>query len=315
MKSISSAPGKVILFGEHFVVYGVKAILASIDKQVTVTSKTIPEKIIHIKSSLGEITESKSLQIEKINSPLKPFLYIVTKMIQKYHYTGGGIEVEINSEIPSGVGLGSSSACCVAAAASISGLFTKLSKDKILELAIEAERTIFRETSGGDCTVCTYGGIMEYDKKDGYKKIGDKFDFQLIITNSNITRSTDKVVTNVKKFKAENKEEFESLCKKEEKLIYKVNDLLITKNFIELGECMRQNQEYLEKIGVSNDSLNSIIQKANENCFGSKITGAGEGGCVISLVDDSNIEKTLDSLSENYDPFSVKIDSKGVDTF
>ena len=315
MKSISSAPGKVILFGEHFVVYGVKAILASIDKQVTVTSKTIPEKIIHIKSSLGEITESKSLQIEKINSPLKPFLYIATKMIQKYHYTGGGIEVEINSEIPSGVGLGSSSACCVAAAASISGLFTKLSKDKILELAIEAERTIFKETSGGDCTVCTYGGIMEYDKEDGYKKIGDKFDFQLIITNSNITHSTDKVVTEVKKFKGKNKEEFESLCKKEEKLIYKVNDLLIKNNFSDLGECMRQNQEYLEKIGVSNDSLNSIIKKANETCFGSKITGAGEGGCVISLVDDSNIEKTLDGLSENYDSFSVKIDSKGVDTF
>lgn len=54
MKSIASAPGKIILFGEHFVVYGIKAILCSIDKRITATSQFLDEKIIRVSSSLGE---------------------------------------------------------------------------------------------------------------------------------------------------------------------------------------------------------------------------------------------------------------------
>ena len=68
-----------------------------------------------------------------------------------------GLEVTIDSDIPIGVGLGSSSACCVAAAASISELFKELSSEEILNISIEAEKTIFPDTSGADCTVCTYG--------------------------------------------------------------------------------------------------------------------------------------------------------------
>ena len=315
MNSISSAPAKVILFGEHFVVYGIKAILASIDMRVTVTSKTIPEKIIKIKSDLGELCEPTSTHFETISSPLKPFLYIVTKMIGEYNFKDGGIEVIIDSKIPTGVGLGSSSACCVAAAASISGLFTKLRKEQILELAIEAEQTIFPNTSGGDCTVCVYGGIIEYDKKNGFKKIDGSHDFELIITNSKLIHSTDKVVSKVKKLKEENEEVFSSLCKDEEKLIDEVNDLLKNNEMEKLGSCFSRNQEYLEKLGISNQNLNSIIQKADETSFGSKITGAGEGGCIISLVNQTNLEKTLKKLSDEYDSISVKIDSKGVDTF
>ena len=82
-----------------------------------------------------------------------------------------GIKIQLNQIFHLGVGLGSSSACCVAGAAAISKLFSKKQKEEILELAINAEKTIFENTSGADCTVCTYGGIMEYDKKWIYKKL------------------------------------------------------------------------------------------------------------------------------------------------
>ena len=73
-------------------------------------------------------------------------------------FGNSGIIIKIDSEIPSGVGLGSSSACCVAAAASIMNLFEKTSREKILQMSIDAEKTIFPNTSGADCNVCTYGG-------------------------------------------------------------------------------------------------------------------------------------------------------------
>ena len=216
MKSIASAPGKVILFGEHFVVYGVKAILCSINKRVTVTAEKTNERKISINSKIGKLVLEPDKSILEINSPLKPFYYLASKAIENQNT---GIQIQIDSEIPLGVGLGSSSACCVAGAAAIFKLFGEISKKKILELAIEAEKTIFENTSGADCTVCTYGGIMEYDKDNGFKKIEDEPNFQLVITNSNIEHSTQSMVSKVKEFKNKNKEEFSRLSNLESKLV------------------------------------------------------------------------------------------------
>ena len=315
MKSIASAPGKVILFGEHFVVYGIKAILCSINKRVKVTSSSIDEDSIVIKSNLGNITVPRSQSLDEIKSPLMPFLFLAKTLLEKFE-TKGGIEVTIDSSIPSGVGLGSSSACCVAASASISGLFTKYSKDEILKLAIEAEKTIFKNTSGADCTVCTFGGIMEYDKENGSKKIESPSNFHLVICNSNIPHSTNSVVKKVNEFKEKNESVFSSLSKDESELIKKVIPSLEKNDLSSLGKIMTKNQEYLEQIGVSNDELRKIIEIVDKTSYGSKITGAGLGGCIISLVDESKLEQTLENLNrKNYECFSVKIDSKGLDTF
>jgi mevalonate kinase len=228
----------------------------------------------------------------------------------------GGIKITIDSDIPSGVGLGSSSACCVAAAGSISGLFTKYSKDEILSLAIEAEKTIFKDTSGADCTVCTYGGIIEYDKKSGFEKINTKTDLCFVIANSKIPHSTKRVVTKVKEFKEKNEKKFSELCEMESRLIEEAKLALKSSDMRFLGQAMIQNQKFLDQIGVSNETLRKLLEDANKTSFGSKITGAGDGGCIIALVDESNLEDTLQNLqSKNYECFSVKIDSDGLDTF
>lgn len=296
-------------------VYGIKAILCSINKRVTITSSKTEEQMISVKSNLSEISIPSLKPIEEINSPLLPFIYIAKKMIEKFNYSGG-IKIIINSDIPSGVGLGSSSACCVAAAGSISGLFTKYSKEEILNLAIEAEKTIFKDTSGADCTVCTYGGIIEYDKKSGYKKINIKGDLHFVIANTKIPHSTRLVVTKVKEFKENNEKKFSELCDEEMRLIEKVKSILNSADMKSLGQAMILNQKYLDRIGVSNETLRGVIDDANKTSFGSKITGAGKGGCIIALVDKSNLEKTLKNLqSKNQECFSVQIDSTGLDTF
>ncbi len=315
MKSKASAPGKIILFGEHFVVYGGKAILCAINKRITVTAEKTSENKISIKSSVGNLVSVPKRPINEIDLQLRPFYYLADMMIQKYNEKAG-MEITIDSEIPLGVGLGSSSACCVASAAAISGVFTKNSKEDILQMAIEAEKTIFPNTSGADCTVCTYGGLIQYDKQKGHSKIDSEPNFQLVIANSKIEHSTKEVVSNVKQFKEKNEEEFSSICNEENNLIEDVLICLKNDDLNGIGRNMIKNQEYLETIGVSNEKLRNMIKLANKSSFGSKITGAGGGGCIFALTDESNMEKTIQQLKESdYHCFSAKIDFRGLDTF
>jgi len=308
LKSIASAPAKIILFGEHFVVHGTKAILAAIDKRVTVTTTFTNNKTIKVNSELGTIEVPISSSYEEVKSEFRPFVYLANKIINSEQNVSG-LEITIDSDIPIGVGLGSSSACCVAAAASISELFKELSSEEILNLSIEAEKTIFPDTSGADCTVCTYGGMMEYPS---IEKIGNTFDLNLLIANSMIPHNTKNSVEKVNKFKENDEERFSQLCNLENGLIDEVIIAMKNNDTTTLGLKMSENQKYLEEIQISNDTLRDMISSLNEISLGSKITGAGDGGCIIALVKDENMDKVPALLGNDKECFSAKIDTKGV---
>jgi len=308
LKSIASAPGKIILFGEHFVVHGTKAILAAIDKRVTVTSTFTDNKTIKVNSQLGTIEVPISSSHEEVKSEFRPFVYLANKIINS-EQNASGLEITIDSDIPIGVGLGSSSACCVAAAASISELFNELSSEEILKMSIEAEKTIFPDTSGADCTVCTYGGMIEYPSVE---KIDNTFDLNLLIANSMIPHNTKNSVEKVNKFKENNEERFSQLCDLENGLVDEVIIAMKNNDATTFGLKMSENQKYLEEIQVSNDTLRDMINSLSEISLGSKITGAGDGGCIIALVKDENMDKVPALLPKDKECFSAKIDTKGV---
>jgi len=308
LKSIASAPGKIILFGEHFVVHGTKAILAAIDKRVTVTSTFTENKTIKVNSQLGTIEVPISSSHEEVKSEFRPFVYLANKIINSEQNVSG-LEITIDSDIPIGVGLGSSSACCVAATASISELFNELSSEEILKMSIEAEKTIFPDTSGADCTVCTYGGMIEYPSVE---KIDNTFDLNLLIANSMIPHNTKNSVEKVNKFKENDEERFSQLCDLETKLIDEVITAMKNNDVTAFGLKMSENQKYLEEIQISNDTLRDMISYLKEISLGTKITGAGDGGCIIALVKDENMDKVPALLPKDKECFSAKIDTKGV---
>jgi len=337
LKSIASAPGKIILFGEHFVVHGTPAILAAIDKRVTVTSTFTENKTLKINSQLGTIEVPitindgepkdkhekiifKGSSHEEVKSEFRPFVYLANRLMSNsdqvwhpgnFHFfrRSLGLEITIDSDIPIGVGLGSSSACCVAATASIFGLFKELSSEEILKISIEAEKTIFPDTSGADCTVCTYGGMIEHPN---IEKIDSTFDLNLLIANSMIPHNTKNSVEKVNKFKENDEDRFSQLCDLENGLIGEVIVAMKNNDVTALGLKMSENQKYLEEIQVSNDTLRDMINSLNEISLGSKITGAGDGGCIIALVKDENVNKVPALLGKDKECFSAKIDTKGV---
>lgn len=313
MKSTASAPGKAILFGEHFVVYGVKAILCAIDKRITATSRLLEEKKVRIKSQLGNV----ELDIEQLSDPdlvslrfMKPFFHIVKTTLEGFG-KNKGIEIMIKSEIPAGIGLGSSSAACVAVAASVLGLFDKIPKEHILKRAIEAERVIFADASGADSSISTFGGLISYDK-NGFEKINSRNDFNLVIANSNQVHDTREIVMRVRKFKDKNEELFVKLCEQEMEIVNDALSALKENDLNRLGLLMSKNQELLDKIKVSTNKLDLLIKEAKKTSYGAKLTGAGGGGCIISLVDKSNAKATIDNLKKISDCFITKIDYTGL---
>jgi mevalonate kinase len=275
---------------------------------VTVTTTFTENKTIKVNSELGTLEVPISSSYEEAKSEFRPFIFLANKMISS-NQNVSGLEVTIDSDIPIGVGLGSSSACCVAAAASICGLFKELSSEEILNLSIEAEKTIFPDTSGADCTVCTYGGMIEYPS---IEKIDNTFDLNLVIANSMIPHNTKNSVEKVNKFKENDEDRFSQLCDLENGLIDEVIVAMKNNDATTFGLKMSENQKCLEEIQVSNDTLRNMISSLNEISLGSKITGAGDGGCVIALVKNENVSKVPALLPKDKECFSVKIDTKGV---
>jgi len=79
-----------------------------------------------------------------------------------------------------------------------------------------------------------------------------------------------------------------------------------------IGLKMSENQQILEEINVSNNTLRDMISSLKEISLGTKITGAGDGGCIIALVKDENMDKVSALLPKDKEYFSAKIDTKGV---
>ena len=381
MKSIASAPAKIILFGEHFVVHGTDAILAAIDKRVTVTSSFTDNNTIKVNSQLGTIEvpidqswgerkfaweqgKTYDKDFPKIPKEITdigtfaPFVYLARMFwdlmrVRKENgemqpvFDKSGLEITIDSDIPVGVGLGSSSASCVAATASITNLFIKsgfarqmgyygnsklelelhiegaviwkTTREFVEKTAIMAERTIFPDTSGADCEICTNGGCSyhcnrNYGEPAHWHMGCDLSDINLVIANSMTPHSTKDSVERVRRFKENNEERFSQLCKLEMKLIGEANSVLYRgrTDYTLLGEKMSENQKYLEEIQVSNDTLRGMIRSLKEISLGTKITGAGDGGCIIALVKDENMDKVPELLGKDKECFSAKIDRKGV---
>jgi len=313
LTSIAKAPGKIILFGEHFVVYENRAILGAINKYATVTSEKTNTDNILISSSLGQSSIQKDEDVSNVEKKFRPFFFIAREVIEKNDFDKG-ITIKIESDIPIGAGLGSSSACCVAAAASILNLFNSADEKEVLELAINAEKTIFPNTSGADCTVSVSGGIIEYQKEKGFSKIETENEFNFIIIDSEQVHSTDKVVERVRKFKENNSEVFTELCSEEERLITKALDSMKKNDLETIGKCMAQNQIFLEQIGVSNDELLSITKEIEKITFGAKITGAGDGGCIIALTqNDDDLSEYVNTTK--YQTYQVTIQKTGMQVF
>lgn len=300
MTIVATAPGKAILLGEHFVVYGTGAILCAIQMYTTVSVTPLDAKV-RISSRYGSDEFQLGTNLDQVPPHHRPVMHIADEL-------GLTTDVNIDSEIPPGIGLGSSSACCVAAAGAMLGC----KRDGVMDAALRAERRVFGGASGADTAVCLAGGIIEFGKS-GSEQLGGGDEITLAVASTGGEHSTPMAVEAVRRTRERDAGGFEAACEQVRGLIGDARSALDSGDLVSLGAHMSQNQKLLAGIGVSDVAADKIVAASARTSYGAKITGAGAGGCVIALVDDSNESKTLDAMrAAGGEAFAVRVDHDGL---
>jgi mevalonate kinase len=304
LEVVASAPGKVILFGEHFVVYGKPAVVMAIDKRAYALAEPRKDRRIYISSKnlgisgifVGESFEPKKggrearMKLEPIRKAAQKVLNLAERKI--------GVSIEVRSAIPIAVGLGSSAAVVTATATAVSKLLSaNLSKKDIFRIAYEAERIVHGTPSGIDPTISTYGGTLLFSQDKGFKPLEVKGDIPLVIGDTGIERSTGEQVAIVRERKKQYPSIVDPIVEAGGKISLQAVKALERGDLQELGKLMNINQALLSAVGVSNEPLERLIYAAQKaGALGAKLTGGGGGGCIIALSQPEKLEQVAEAI-------------------
>jgi mevalonate kinase len=322
MGVVASAPAKVILFGEHFVVYGEPAIVLAIDKRAYATVDCREDKSLHLRSanlSFAGYFENGVFKIEKgdareARSRFEPVKLAVERVLGTYG-ENVGLDIEINSTIPVAAGLGSSAAVVAAVTVAVGTLLhVKMSKEDVFRITYEAEKVVHGTPSGVDPAISTFGGALLFQMDTGFKPLEVKTDIPLVIGDTGVERSTRVQVEKVQKVMGSYPRIAESLRKAAREIVLCAMDAFGESNLKTLGDLMNINHALLCGVGVSDESLESLISAARKaGALGAKLTGAGGGGCMIALANDERLEQVLQAITRaGGRPFIARKTDEGV---
>ena len=294
------ACGKIILFGEHFVVHGVPAIAASISNKA----------IVEIEKS-NEISYESNVHGTIPSMTTKSISYILSSMKIKDKF-----KVKLTGDLRTVGGLGSSAAFCVALVKALAKEYKlKLTKEQINTYAYEGEKAFHGNPSGIDNTMATYGGVMLYTrgktpKENKFEPVSCGATLNIVVAITGIYGPTSVMIAKVNEFKNKNSSEFEKLSIEMNVIISLAKEAIKEGDLESIGKLMNENQKLLSLVGVSskeNEQVISILLR--EGAFGAKITGGGGGGCCIGLAKDAeHAEKILEKLKEEgFDGFCTQV--------
>jgi len=317
---IASAPAKVILFGEHFVVYGKPAIAVAIDRRVYVKVGIREDRKLYIRSLNLEISgyfrnekfvlESGKESAEEKFEPIR----VVTEKLLEASNKDVGVTIEIDSQIPVAAGLGSSASVATATATALNHLLNaELSREEIFKVTFEAEKLIHGTPSGIDPAIATYGGAIIYRKDEGFQPINIEFSVPLIVGDTGLERSTGSLVAHVKQIRNAYPEIVNSIFEAGEKIVEKAVQALKEGDLEVLGRLMLINHGLLFAIGVSHEKLDKLVHAAlRAGAYGAKLTGAGGGGCMIAIAPSKLVDQVISSIEQaGGTAFSAKINVEG----
>ncbi len=296
----ASAPGKVILFGEHAVVYGRPAIavpVTQVQAKATVTAylSGAPGQVIVDAPDIGLRSDAAALQP---GHPLAVLLETVRQMAGAERMPS--LRLKITSTIPVASGLGSGAAVSVAAARALGAFLGRpFNNDEISAIAYEVEKVHHGTPSGIDNTVIAHAQPVCFRRSQPVEVLRVSRPFTLIIADSGAQSATGAVVGDVRRRWQEQPAPFEALFDTIGEIAEQARRSIEQGTPEELGGLMNANQQALVEMGVSSPELDRLVAAALEaGARGAKLSGAGWGGNMIATASPEQAEEIARALCE-----------------
>jgi mevalonate kinase len=289
--------GKAILFNEHFVVYGLPAIVTAIGKYTVAKVEPFYKsgwKITDNRKATPNYKEEKTAeQKDSINRVLR-------KM--KVDLSEKGIEIVLEGNLYCASGIGASAASCVAITRALSDHYNlNLSNEEINDIAYEGEKAYHGNPSGIDNTASTYGGLIWFEK--GENNVMDRITLsnpvEIVMGNTGKVANTNKIVADVRERKEKNPQKYAEIFDRAENIAYLAKDALLVEDYRELGKLMNENHKLLQQIEVSSRELDFLVKLSrDQGALGAKLTGGGLGGSIIALTPGRNLQDNVANAIE-----------------
>jgi len=282
----ASAPGKLILYGEHAVVFGEPALATAIDLRTEVYARFHDEWLV----------DGTSLADSK---------YAYVRRAVENSWDGPPLWLEIRSMIPLGCGLGSSAAVTVATLGALAALKGQVDVGAIARAAFEVEHGVQGRASPIDTSTACHGSavLVRREAAEGFIWAIEKGDRRwflhhaslppttFVVGNTGIPAATGPLVAAVKE-RVERDPRVAAAVKEIGEITVDGLRALQRGDLVQAGELMDRNQTLLNLLGVGHPLLDKFIAAARPHAFGAKLTGAGGGGSMFALTDEPEAVRT-----------------------